>query len=87
MSATAFVDGGAIAKDSHSLAKSKTYWGLGVALNIRNDNVVFKNVSFRFSWYPTIPMDGRSIQATLSSGMKSGFYNYQVYKPQAFKYE
>ena len=87
MSATAFVDAGAIAKDNHSLTKSKTYWGLGVALNIRNDNVVFKNVSFRFSWYPTIPVDGRSLQATLSSGIKSGFYNYQVYKPQAFKYE
>lgn len=87
MSATAFVDGGAIAKDNRSLLKSKTYWGLGVALNLRNDNVVFKNVSFRFSWYPTIPVDGRKVQADLSSGMRSGFYNYQVYKPQAFKYE
>lgn len=87
MSMTGFVDGGAIAKENHSLSKSKTYWGLGMAFNLRNDNVVFKNVTFRFSWYPTIPVDGRSVQAIISSGVKSGFYDYHVYKPQAFKYE
>lgn len=86
-SLTTFVDAGAIANERRPLLKCKTYWGLGVALNIRNDNVVFKNVSFRFSWYPTIPNDGRSIQAILYSGVRNGFFNYQVSKPQSFRYE
>lgn len=87
MSLSGFLDGGAIASNKRSITTGKTYWGLGAALNVRNDNLVIKNISFRFAWYPTIPMDGRSIQAILYSGVKGGFYNYNVSKPQPFVYE
>lgn len=86
-SMSAFVDGGAIAQLNQSLSKSKTYWGLGMSFNIRNDNVVIKNIRIRLAWYPTIPVDGRSVQAILSSGKEVGFYDYQVNKPQMVPYE
>lgn len=86
-STSVFVDAGAIAPLHESLLKCKTYWGLGVALNIRNDNVVIKNIHIRFTWYPTIPVDGRSLQAIISSGNRNGFYNYRVSKPQMIPYE
>lgn len=87
VSVSAFLDGGAIAEKGQSLIDSKTYWGIGASLNFRNDNVVIKNISFRICFYPTIPSDGRSFQAIMSSGMKSGFYDYRVSKPQVVPYE
>lgn len=87
MSLTSFLDGGVIAEKNRPLYKSKTYWGVGLALNIRNDNVVIKNITFRLAYFPTIPDDGRSFQASMSGGIKNGFYDYRVAKPQLIPYE
>lgn len=87
MSVSSFVDMGVLAPENKPLARTKTYWGIGVALNFRNDNVVIKNLSFRFTLYPTIPADGRRLQAALSSHRREAFYDYRVTKPQAVQYE
>lgn len=87
ISFSTFLDMGVIAAREQALMKSKTYWGIGVGLNLRNDNVVIKNISFRFSFYPTIPEDGRSVQAVLSSRKRGSFYDYHVTKPQVIQYE
>lgn len=87
MSVSSFVDMGVLAPENKSLLRSTTYWGLGVALNLRNDNVVIKNISFRFTFYPTIPEDGRRLQAVLSSRNRGAFYDYRVTKPQVIQYE
>lgn len=86
-SLTTFVDAGAIAPDKVSLSKTKTYWGIGVAVNLRNDNVVIKNLTLRLAFYPTIPADGRSIQAIMTGGRRNGFYDYRVTKPGVIQYE
>lgn len=86
-SVSAFVDAGVIAPDKVPLSKTKTYWGLGVALNLRNDNVVIKNLTLRLAFYPTIPADGRSIQAIMTGGKRSGFYDYRVTKPGVIQYQ
>lgn len=86
-SVVTFVDGGILAESGDGLAKSKTYWGLGVGLNLRNDNVVIKNISFRFTFYPTVPADGRSMQFNLSGNRLGSFYDYRVKKPQVVPYE
>jgi len=87
ISVSGFVDAGVLAGDGHALSASKTYWGIGVGLNLRNDNVVIKNLSLRFTFYPTIPEDGRKIQAIMSSGRRGKFYDYRVTKPQVIQYE
>ena len=87
VSISSFCDFGVIVADNKKLVHSKTYWGFGVGVNLRNDNVVIKNISFRFAVYPTIPEDGRSFQAILSSGNRGSFYDYHVTKPQVIQYE
>lgn len=84
---SAFVDAGALSPEEKALSRSKLYWGIGVALNLRNDNVVIKNLTFRFSFYPVVPDDGRSIQAVISSSKRGRFYDYRVTKPQVIQYE
>lgn len=84
---TTFIDAGVLAPENVALSHCKTYWGLGVGINFRNDNVVIKNLSFRFSFYPTIPNDGRKVQAIMSGRSGSGFYDYRVTKPQVIQYE
>lgn len=49
VSISSFCDFGVIAADNKKLVHSKTYWGFGVGVNLRNDNVVIKNISFRFA--------------------------------------
>lgn len=86
-SVTSFVDAGILAEKGDGLAKSKTYWGIGLSLNLRNDNVVIKNLSLRFTFYPTIPPDGRSVETDMSSRRRGRFYDYRVTKPQVIQYE
>ena len=87
ISVSSHVDLGVLAQDGEALIRSKTYWGIGLGLSLRNDNVVIKNLSFRFTFFPTIPADGRSVQAIMSSGKWGKFYDYRVTKPQVIQYE
>ena len=84
---SAYVDAGLIAPDGEKLFRQPAYWGIGVAPNLRNDNVVIKNICFRFTFYPTLPVDGSSAQATMTDGMGRDFYDYRVSKPQVIQYE
>lgn len=87
VSVTTFVDAGILPLGDKSIFKSETYWGLGFSLNLRNDNLILKNVSIRFAFYPKVPGDFRSIEVNVSSRQKTGFYDYRVHKPDAIKYE
>ena len=86
-SITTFVDWGVLARDEKSILKSQSYWGVGFSLNLRNDNLILKNVSIRFAFYPKAPPDIHRVEVNVSSRRKSGFYDYRVYKPDAIKYE
>lgn len=82
-----YVDAGMLAADGQALYRSKTYWGIGVGLSLRNDNVVIKNLSLRFTFYPAVPVDGRVVQASMTSGRRGEFYDFRVTKPQVIEYE
>ncbi len=86
-SVSAFCDFGVLAAENERLLRSKAYWGVGIGLNLRNDNVVIKNISFRLAYYPTLPVDGRSFQASMSGKNRGNFYDYHVTKPQPLLYE
>lgn len=87
VSLTSFLDGGVLAERGKSIFKSEHYLGIGLGVNIRNDNVVIRNISFRIAYYPRVPSDVRSFQATMSGNRDNEFYNYRVYKPQVIDYE
>lgn len=86
-SVTTFVDWGVLAREDKSIFKSQSYWGIGFSLNLRNDNLILKNLSIRFAFYPKVPPDAHLIEVDASSRRKTGFYDYRVYKPDAIKYE
>lgn len=87
MSLTGFVDVGVLAPENKSIFKSETYWGIGAAVTLRNDNIVFKNITLRLSFYPRVPSDVRGFQASMSGNLQNGFYDYQVDRPRVIPYE
>lgn len=86
-SVSGFFDVGVIAPRNEQLFKCKSYFGIGLGLNLRNDNVIIKNISFRLAYYPRVPEDMRSIQTTMSGRTTDGFYDYRVHKPQVLEYK
>lgn len=50
MSLTGFLDVGTLVPKETSVFRGKAYWGMGIAVNLRNDNIVFKNISLRLSY-------------------------------------
>jgi len=52
----AFGDIGFIGPENKSLFKNKMYSGVGLGFRIRNENLVFKTLQFRFAYYPTVPV-------------------------------
>lgn len=86
-SISCFVDAGALAEGNKSVLKAQTYWGIGFSLNLRNDNLIFKNVNIRFTFYPKVPPGFHSFEVDISSNRKTGFYDYRVNKPESILYE
>lgn len=86
-SISTFVDAGLLAPQGEALFRNQAYWGIGVGLNLRNDNVVIKNICFRLTFYPVIPPDGRGMQVMMSNRPGTKFYDYRVTKPQVIQYE
>ena len=82
-----FVDAGLLAPQGERLFHTQSYWGIGLGVNLRNDNVVIKNICLRFTFYPVIPPDGRGVQVMMSNSPGTKFYDYRVTKPQVIQYE
>ncbi|MDL2251843.1 hypothetical protein LJC12_03225 [Odoribacter sp. OttesenSCG-928-J03] len=86
-SITGTFDMGFITGENGALFNSKTYWGLGLSLNLRNDNIVFKNISLRLIYYPNSPKDMREVYASMSGKYGPGFYDYNIHKPRVISYD
>ena len=84
---SAFLDAGVLAPEKESLWGNRMYWGIGLGMNLRNDNVVFKNLHFRLTFYPVLPTDGRAWQVMMNNSRHGNFYDYRVTKPQVIPYE
>lgn len=78
---------GVIAPENKSLIKSRTYTGIGFAINLRNDNLAFRNICLRFTFYPRPPSDMRVFNSSISSRFLSGFHDYNINKPGDVRYE
>ena len=87
MTMSTILDIGVIGSEKRSILKNKAYWGISAMVNLRNDNLVFKNISLRLSFYPRVPADMRSFSASMSGKWQDGFYDYEVRKPRVIVYE
>ena len=86
-SVTAFADAGVLAPAEKSVFQCQTYWGFGFSLNLRNDNLIFKNISLRLGFYPKIPSDCHIFEFDMSSNPNGAFHDYRVTKPGPILYE
>jgi hypothetical protein len=86
-SLSAYSDVGMLAPGDAALLKSPLYWGLGASLNLRNDNIVFKNLSIRLAYYPRITGDLRHLHLSAYSNRASGFHDFKVKRPEPIRYE
>jgi len=82
-----FVDASIMKKETKSLLKSPNYWTLGLKINIRNNNIAFKNISIRFSFYPKTPPDMSGIKYMMTSSREDNFYDYKVSRPNIIEYK
>lgn len=80
-------DFASIVKENEKLFKSKIYCGLGLQLNIRNENIIIRNISFRLMYYPNITGIGDIYKFRVIGSRGNHFYNYRVGKPAPIRYE
>lgn len=73
--------------DRKKLFNNDIYWGIGLGVCLRNDNLVLKNINIRLTFYPKVPADFRWVDLHVSGKRESGFFNYRVTKPEVIRYE
>lgn len=78
-----FVDMGVIGDNTRSIFKSKSYFGVGLQLNIQNNYLLIKNLSIRLAYFPRVPQVGsrRDFNVVISNWSKNSFNDYTVDKP------
>lgn len=82
-----FFDIGIVGPTEESIFKQSYYAGLGIGLRIRNENLVFKTIQLRLSYYPNHPSDVNSIGFILDGASKNRFYNFQPRGPEPLRFE
>ncbi|MDR0544002.1 MAG: hypothetical protein LBG30_01450 [Odoribacteraceae bacterium] len=85
-SLSAYADVGMLASGNQSLLQTP-YWGLGASLNLRNDNIIFKNLSIRLVYYPRTAGDLRPLHLSAYATRANGFHPYKVGAPEPLRYE
>lgn len=83
----AFGDIGFIGPENRSLFKNKMYSGIGLGLRIRNENLVFKTLQFRFAYYPSVPVDTDHFYYMLSGEVYSKPMNFEPSAPYIIGYK
>ncbi|MDR0981898.1 MAG: hypothetical protein LBM07_01465 [Culturomica sp.] len=86
-SVMANLDFGLLTDEHNPLFDSKAYWGIGAAVNFRNDNLVFKNIIVRFTCYINAPSDINMFYISLDNQYDRKFYDYEVHKPGVIEYK
>ena len=86
-SLSAYADMGMLATGRTMLVKQAPYWGVGASLNLRNDNIVFKNLSVRVVYYPRVAGNIDHFHFSAHANRESGFHDYKVHAPEPLRYE
>ncbi len=82
-----FVDIGLIGPSNESIFQQKYYAGVGLGLRIRNENLVFKTIQFRFAYYPDLPGNVSNYGFIVDGVSKTRFYSFQPRGPEPLQFQ
>lgn len=82
-----FVDVGVIGSNKHFIFNEDYYAGIGAGVRIRNENLVFRTLQLRLSYFPNHPADTGFFGFDFNERNKSGFYSFQPRKPDLLRFE
>ena len=81
-----FFDIGFIGKANSNIFKDKSYMGFGAGVRMRNENLVFKTIQLKVTYYPDI--DGKAkISLSLSGKPDLNLPGFDVKYPETIKFE
>lgn len=82
-----FLDVGIVGPANRSIFKEDYFAGVGMGLRIRNENLVFKTLQIRLSFYPNHPSDVSAVGFILDEVPRTRFYNFQPGGPEPLRFE
>jgi len=82
-----FLDVGIVGPANESIFQKDYFAGLGVGLRIRNENLIFKTLQIRLSFYPNHPVDVHAVGFILDEVSRTRFYNFQPRGPEPLRFE
>ena len=82
-----FGDIGIIGSNQKHIFKGDYYYGLGFGVRLHNENLVFKTIQLRLSFYPKAPSDFQSVAFRLSGEERPRFNDFKVGQPDVVPYE
>lgn len=82
-----FVDLGIIGSNKSLIFDQNYYAGIGAGVRIRNENLVFRTIQLRLSYFPNHPADIGAFGGVLNERSKTQFYSFQPRKPQVLRFE
>ena len=82
-----FLDLGIVGPTNQSIFTEDYFAGLGIGLRIRNENLIFKTIQIRLSFYPNHPSDVSAVGFILDNVSKTQFYNFQPRGPAPLRFE
>ena len=82
-----FLDLGVIGSNKNFIFNEDYYAGIGVGIRIRNENLVFRTLQLRLSFFPGHPEGMAAIGFGFSERRRSQFYSFQPRKPDMLRFE
>jgi len=82
-----FLDVGIVGEANKSIFSEDYFAGIGLGIRIRNENLIFKTLQIRLSFYPNHPSDVSAVGFILDEVSKTKFYNFQPRGPEPLRFE
>ncbi|MEO0330268.1 MAG: hypothetical protein AAF223_01080, partial [Bacteroidota bacterium] len=86
MACFVFADAGVIAQSGENFFRNPSYQGLGFGFRVRNENLAFKTFQIRLAFYPRTPADESWFGFQIGSIPIPDFLDFDVRKPQVFRF-
>ena len=81
-----FTDVGVIAQPGEKFFRNPSYKGLGFGFRVRNENLAFKTFQIRFAFYPRTPENESWFGFRVGSIPIPDFLDFDVRKPEVFRF-
>ena len=82
-----FVDLGVIGSNKSFIFNEDYYAGIGGGIRIRNENLVFRTLQLRLSYFPNHPADMGVFGFSLAERSRTKYFNFQPRKPDMLRFE